>query len=187
MKAALAHDSSELFSTTELGRNILFYACFAGDIHSLKYLCELYRVGVLDDVFGISPLHLCVFFDPAYVEEAVTHLLNVGANLNSSSSDIFMEDHDLVLRGTPLEWAVCCRYHRLIEIFIASGAENNGLSVAVNSFFYEIVDSMLKTDHSGVKKSECSFAVNVAKRPFGHMIAHRTDYLYAISKTFDVF
>ena len=147
----------------------------------------MYRVGVLDDVFGINPLHLCVFFDPAYVEEAVTHLLTVGANLNSSSTDIFMEDHDLVLRGTPLEWAVCCRYHRLVEIFIASGAENNGLSVAVNSFFYEIVDSMLNTDHSEVKKSECSFAVDVAKRPFGHMIAHGTDYLYAISKTFDVF
>ena len=187
MKAALAHDSSELSSTTELGRNLLFYACFAGDIHSLKYLCERYRVGVLDDDFGINPLHLCVFFDPAYIEEAVTHLLTVGANLNSSSTDIFMEDHDLVLRGTPLEWAVCCRYHRLVDIFIASGAENNGLSVAVNSFFYEIVDSMLSADHSELKKSECSFAVDVVKRPFGHMIAHGTDYLYAISKTFDVF
>ncbi|KAL8752913.1 MAG: hypothetical protein Q9199_005416 [Rusavskia elegans] len=77
-------------------------------------------------------------------------------------------------------------YKRLVEVLIESGADNKGLGVAVKSFFYEIVDSMLSQDNSDEQKMECFSAVNVTERPFGNMIAHGANHLRAVSRTFDV-
>ena len=129
---------------------------------------------------------MCIFFDTAEVEEAVSTLLKAGANIESSSDSVDWEDHDIRLFGTPIEWAVHCRHLPLAQVLLQHGAVLKGLDIAVSLFYYEFIDFMLEQDDCSARKEECLSAIDVIHRSFRHWISHGKDSLHAISRTFDV-
>lgn len=122
-----SNDLSQINLVTKLGRTPLFYACLGGNTSTVRALIRCEGISVQSDCFGITPLHLCVFFRPEEAEEMISLLLHRGACLESSSEfSIEWEDHDIELCGTPIEWAVRCRHTHLVNILLEWGAEAKG-------------------------------------------------------------
>lgn len=178
--------SAEGSTLSRLGRTPLFYACFGGQLSTLQLLVRFDQKANQRDLLGITPLHLCIFFPQESVEEAVSILLRNGANFTAATgTEIEWEEHDIVLKGTPMEWAVQCRNIRLIKIFLKAGAEVvKGLVVAIQRFFWDVAEFLLPirvVDHGDLYH----LAISSLKRPFGHWIAHGKDHRRCISRTFD--
>lgn len=182
----LVASPSQVNVMSKLGRNAIFYACLGGSLSTLRFLTSFGGNVDQRDFYGISPLHLCVFFPRHAVKDAVGLLVEHGADPNAvMNGRLEWEEHDITLLGTPMEWAVRCRHSKLIQTLLQTAAKVRGLNAAIESFFWEIVDLLL-LQKAWDNEEPPQLALSPIDRPYRHWIAHGKDHLHSLSRTLDV-
>lgn len=182
----LAAASSQVNLISKLGRTPVFYACLGGHLSTLRSLIR--SGGNVDqrDLLGIAPLHLCVFFSRHAVEDAVSLLVEQGANPNAAmNSTLEWGEHDITLQGAPMEWAVRCRHSQLVQALLHTAADVRGLNTAIELFFWEIADLLL-LQKAWNDEEPPQLALSPIERPYRHWIAHGKDHLHTVSWTLDI-
>lgn len=173
---------------SNLGLNAAHYACLGGNISTLNTLIE-HRVDVSERAFhDITPLHLAIFIPLDDIDEAVRLLLDNGASADVSTEKVSWDAHDIILSGTPLEWAVSARNLPLVKRLAphSSAHVSHGLGIAVEHFFWEIAEELISwctAPHQTPWVSRPFNHLTFIRRPFSHWIAHGSDHFVAIQKT----
>ena len=177
---------SQVNSVSKLGRTPIFFACLGGNLSTLRSLINSGGAVDQSDILGIVPLHLCVFFSRDTVGDAVSLLVEQGADPNAvMNGTLEWEEHDITLQGVPMEWAVRCRHTQLVKTLLHTTAEIKGLNAAIELFFWEIVDLLL-LQKAWNDEDAPQPALSPIERPYRHWIAQGKDHLHSVSWTLDV-
>lgn len=177
---------SQVNLVSKLGRTPIFFACLGGNLSTLRSLINSGGTVDQSDLLGIVPLHLCVFFSRDTVGDAVSLLVEQGADPNAvMNGTLEWEEHDITLQGVPMEWAVRCRHTQLVETLLHTTAEIKGLNAAIELFFWEIVDLLL-LQKAWNDEDAPQLALSPIERPYRHWIAQGKDHLHSVSWTLDV-
>jgi ankyrin repeat protein len=167
------------------GFNGIHYACIGGHIETLELFLSHDAAHAYFDGHGISPLHLCVFFDDQDVAKAVKLLLQKGADPHAQSrrSGLKWECHDLLLRGSALDWAVQCRHRQLVNVLLPFTQDYKCLEEAVSCSYWEIVEDILIHFDTRNDISRDIAYLYYFPRPFLHWIVHGKEHNDAVRKT----
>ena len=115
---------------------------------------------------------------------AVDLLLSNGAAPDTdTTAAIKWEDHDIILAGTPLDWAVLTRNKQLFHSLAPYSQGQNCLRIAIGHFFWDIQEELLKKSRSQDHTQKESVYIYTIKNPFSHWIAHGLDRITSIEKT----
>jgi hypothetical protein len=106
---------------------LLNTACYYGNAEAAKFLITKGANATMADRGGGHPLHwLWMFEEPVAAEICDLLIKTAGADVNSSMDEVLrIEDHCLLITGTPLHAAVAARCPHAIELLIAHGANVN--------------------------------------------------------------
>jgi ankyrin repeat protein len=178
--------SSPVDTQSSNGFGAVHYACFGGQLTTLTELLDNKASGHQIAFAGISPLHLTIFFDDDDLISAVALLLEHGASPQAKSSKITWDNHDIVLSGTPLDWAVLTRNRTMVEALLPHTQQSNCLSIAISHYFWEIVDLLIPHFHKSKSLDPRTMFSLTIQRPFSHWIAHGRDHVHAIRKTLEI-
>lgn len=166
----------------------LHYACFGGNLSTIRMLMSANASPMMNALFEFTPLHLCMHFNETDLRAAVTELLSHGASpTQPSSREIVWEDHDLHLTGKPLDWAVLTRNRSLVQLLLPYGNTSSGLQNAISNFFWEIADIIIQYERCNHESWAPQISFNTIERPFFHWIAHGREHNNAISRTVSLY
>lgn len=185
LEPLLSPSTVDLPST--LGFTPAHYACMGGHLSVLDVLIKK-GASVREDRFrGITPLHLCIFMDDTDTHDAVSLLVGPNATVEifETGPELNWEDHNIILRGTPLDWAVLTRHSSLVKALLPHFNGSSCVQLALDCFFWDILELLLD---DLAKKGIAPPAVNipVVQRPFNYWIAHGKDHAGAVSQTLSV-
>jgi ankyrin repeat protein len=173
------------------GLNAAHYACLGGSAPALEILIER-SVDVSGQAFqNITPLHLAIFMPLETIDTVIYLLLKNGASPDISTEEVQWHAHDIVLSGTPLEWAINTRNLPLVKALAPHSAAHTAqcLGLAVELYFWEIAEelsSWCKKLGNTPWRTDPFPHVLVTERPFRHWIAHGRDHFTAIEKTIQI-
>jgi ankyrin repeat protein len=169
------------------GFTALHYACIGGHLSTVQILVEQGALVSAQGFRNITPLHLIVFFNLSESCHVANILINHGAvpDAEISARGISWEEHDIIMHGTALDWAVMTRNVPLVEILLPHSKGSECLQLAIDSFFWEILATLLDhfQVHGGIPDD---VLISSIRRPFRHWIAHGQDHITAIGRTVDL-
>jgi len=169
------------------GFNAVHYACFGGQLSTLKILLNHNPSASVAGLHGITALHLSIFFGNGDLRQALDLLLAHGAKPDvKTTASVIWEDHDITLWGTPLDWAVRTRNHNLVHHLLRFIQGSECLGIAISHFFWEIAENLLQHFRDEGRVLEKSLYLFPIKRPFSHWIAHGQAHHTAIDKTVQI-
>jgi hypothetical protein len=103
-------------------------ASMQGQLGTVQYLirrCALQLVNHMAE----SPLHWLVKFDREDVDEACTTFLRGGCNINAfvprADAISLPEREEVILWGSPLQWAIACNRKDVVKVLLKYGADIN--------------------------------------------------------------
>ncbi|GKU05761.1 serine threonine protein kinase [Fusarium langsethiae] len=172
---------------SHLGFNAIHFACLGGHLSIIKLLID-HGVPLIGAQFrSITPLHLAIFFNSDDLPSTVQLLLDHGCSLEARTKTVNWEAHDMVISGTPMEWAIQSRNMALVRLFLTLSVEAPDhicYSIVIQHFYWEILEELLHySQRSPDGFSDGIVKLQVADRPFLHWIAHGQDHNEAIKKT----
>lgn len=171
---------------SEQGFNAAHYACIGGNPATLRILTDAGINLCQSGLHGITPLHLSIFFSQENMGAAVALLLDNGAATDIKTSEIKWDAHDIVISGTPLEWAVHTRNRDLVQLLLPDSEAQDALHLAFHRFYWDLAEQLLtKASKSHDMLGESVF-VPAVSRPFRHWIAHGVDGESAIQRTIKI-
>lgn len=142
------------FPNQKVHSNMLWAACKHGYALSAMYLSRYCRVDERDLDYGSTPLHFLCKISDCHMENLARSLVECGADPNAVSNgtgSYVDEGCNLVLRGTPLDWAIISGNLRAAQCLIAvgsnplfSGSEITPLCRAISLFRTDIVRQILE-------------------------------------------
>ncbi|KAF4943880.1 hypothetical protein FGADI_13096 [Fusarium gaditjirri] len=170
-----------------LGFNAAHFACFGGRLSMLELLIKNNVPLVAASFRAITPLHLIIFFQPKDVAAAMRLLLDNGCETEAHSSEVNWEAHDLLIEGTPMQWALQTRNRGLVRLLLPLYAKSPDivwLAVVIEYFYWELLEEILPHLQQIHNLSSQLLAVlHTSTRPYLHWIVHGRDYSQAIQKT----
>jgi hypothetical protein len=188
-EALVAHllETCQADVRSHLGFNAIHFACLGGHLSIVRLLIS-HGVPLTRAHFrSITPLHLALFFNSDDMLSAVQLLLHHGCSLEARTRTVNWEAHDMIVNGTPMEWAIQSRNRALVRLFLSLSVQPPDqicYSIAIQHFYWEILEDLLHhLQRSPDKLPDGTVTLQVADRPFLHWIAHGQDHTEAIKKT----
>ncbi|KAF2735735.1 ankyrin [Polyplosphaeria fusca] len=181
----------QIDDVSDAGFGPIHVACISGRLAILELLLRQGFSASQPASFGISPLHLCIFFPEMDTAKAANVLLESGADPDSYAECILWDDHDLELEYTPLDWAIETRNMELVKSLLPVTPPTAGLrALAASSLFYwEILEFILlgsEAERDGFRTRKYH-GLHMLRRTFRHWLAHGTENFQSIDWTLDVF
>ncbi|KAF2647152.1 hypothetical protein K491DRAFT_685755 [Lophiostoma macrostomum CBS 122681] len=169
------------------GLTAIHYACLGGHLSTLELLIQkgasIHPVGP----YGVIPLHMCLGFCPADVSRAVSILLGNGAIADAKAAMPFAWDyHDLILEGTPLEWAVRSGNRPLAQALLPLHADIASLNAAISQYFWDISEDIFRHLDKADRLSPDELHVAPQASSFGLSIAHGANLGFAMRATMKI-
>ena len=162
----------------------IHYACMGGHLSILDILIRNGACAHTKGPYGITPLHLSIFFASLEAPPVVELLLAHGASSEEeTTSMIYWTDNDLKLTGTPLHWATSTRNQALVKALLPHPSTEECLQVAIWRFYWEIVELLLEHLGSTFQPMRDSLQFGTITEPFSHWIAHGRDRFDSITRT----
>jgi hypothetical protein len=166
----------------------LHYSCLGGRLSTMVILLDSKISASTKAFHDITPLHLSIFFNETDVSQAVSLLVQSGADPEAAVAEtVYWEDHDIQLSGTAIDWAVLSRNLAAVKALLPHSRGRKCLNYAMRHFFWEIADYILEYSHSNGENSEDLHTLSCLKRPFSHWIAHGSNHVEAIRQTIAVY
>lgn len=176
-------ETSPVDSKSERGFNASHYACIGGKLTTLRILIDAGSDVRQRGLHGITPLHLCIFFSNENMRDAVTLLIENGAATDANTPGTKWDAHDIVISGTPMEWAVHTRNGELVQLLLSSSRTQEALHISLQRFYWDIAERLLTKASKGHDMLGESVLVPAVRHPFQHWIAHGEDREAAIRRT----
>ncbi|KAF5012410.1 hypothetical protein FDECE_1539 [Fusarium decemcellulare] len=170
-----------------LGFNAAHFACLGGHLSVLEVLIKHKVPLSVADFRSVTPLHFSIFFSPDDLASAVHLLVEHGCSLEAHTRGVNWEAHDLLMHGTPLQWAIQARNRALVRILLPLQAKSPNLvwlTNAIEDFYWEILEDLLPyfKDVPDLGSEDLT-TLQTASRPFLHWITHGRDHAQAIERT----
>lgn len=174
-------------SRSILGLDAVHYACLGGHVSTLRLLVLGHGVPLTQAAFhNITPLHLAIFFPPEDVVDALKVLMDNGASAQAiSKGTIKWEAHDIVLEGTPIQWAITARNRPLVQHLLPQypSRDASWLPRAIKGFIWDILEDLLAFFPTELDVAERQFTrLSPIYSPFSHWISHGCEHITAIEK-----
>ncbi|RBR26060.1 uncharacterized protein FIESC28_01088 [Fusarium coffeatum] len=175
---------------SQLGLNAIHFACLGGSLSVLKLLIERGLPPSVADFRSITPLHLAIFFTSKDLPAAVQLLIQSGCSVEARANSVNFEAHDLLLSGTPIEWAIGSRNITFVRLLLTHHVQPPDpvwLHIAIVDYYWEILEDLLPLFlPTAIALPDSHATLHVAQRPFLHWIAHGKDYHEAIKGTVQI-
>lgn len=185
LESLLSPSSVDTIST--LGFTLAHYACMGGHLSVLTILVQRGASVKKAGFYGITPLHLCVFMSDTDTRDAVSLLDGPDGPMEAfkTGPDLNWEEHDIILRGTPLDWAVLTRHSSLLKVLLVRFDGSSCIQLALDCFFWDIL-VLLLDDLARKRITPPAINIPTVHRPFYYWIAHGNDRTDAIVRTLSV-
>ena len=174
------------------GFNAVHYACMGGHLSILRLVLEKAVDASKSGCFGITPLHLCIFFAPADIPDAVDMLMAYGASM-AEWSDIVPYHLLIRLEGRPIDWAIITRNRTLVQAFLkwtsltARCPDFRAIRLASGLYYPEITCDLLHYyGQNAVRHLDHRKLFLSIRQPFLHWIAHGRDSILGIRQTIEL-